>query len=89
MSIKIIDGFPSTSGDDYQLNVISFLKNAATTYPEVEVVSRKNNGDIFRYNYYEVFERVKRLANALEHLGAKAGDRIGVMDWNTYRHFEP
>lgn len=88
MSIKIIDGFPSTSGDDYQLNVISFLKNAATTYPEVEVVSRKNNGDIFRYNYYEVFERVKRLANALEHLGAKAGDRIGVMDWNTYRHFE-
>ncbi len=27
-------------------------------------------------------------ANALQRLGVKPGDRVGVMDWNTYRHFE-
>jgi fatty-acyl-CoA synthase len=29
-----------------------------------------------------------KLANALKNLGIKPGDRIGVMEWNTYRHFE-
>jgi fatty-acyl-CoA synthase len=88
VSYQIVDGCKSTSGDDYQLNTISILKSAAKTYPEVEVVSRKKDGSVFRYNYQQVHERIQKLANALRRLGVKPGDRVGVMEWNTYRHFE-
>jgi len=88
MSIEIIKGFPSTSDNDYQLNIITFLKSAANTYPDVEVVSKNIDGSIFRYNYYEAFQRVKKLANALVKLGVKPGDRVGIADWNTHCFFE-
>ncbi len=88
MSYQMVNGCPSTSGDDCQLNVISILKSAYRTYPEVEIVSRKMDGTIFRYNYKQAYERIQKLANALRNLGVKPGDRIGVMEWNTYRFFE-
>ncbi len=81
-------GCPSTSGDDYQLNLIAFLRHAANTYPEVEIVSKKHDGSLFRYNYQEAYQRVKKLANALVRLGVKPGDRVGVLDWNTHRYKE-
>ncbi|MDA8308137.1 MAG: long-chain fatty acid--CoA ligase [Deltaproteobacteria bacterium] len=88
MGFQLISGFPATTGDDYQLNTISVLRHASSVYPEVEVASRREDGSIFRYSYQEAYERVCKLANALERLGVKPGDRVGVMDWNTYRHFE-
>ncbi len=88
MGFQLISGFPETTGDDYQLNTISVLRHASSVYPEVEVASRREDGSIFRYSYQEAYERVCKLANALERLGVKPGDRVGVMDWNTYRHFE-
>ena len=88
MSYQVISGCPSTSGDDYQLNLISILKNAYKTFPEVEIVSRKEDGSIFRYNYQKAYERIAKLARALKKLGIKPGDRVGVVEWNTYRFFE-
>lgn len=88
MKWKIIKGFPATSQDDYQLNLITFLKFAARTYPEQEVISRNLDGSIYRSNYAYTYRRVQQLANALETLGAKVGDRIGVMEWNTHRFCE-
>ena len=88
MGFQVIRGCPATTGDDYQLNTISILRHASAVYPEVEVASRREDGSIFRYSYQEAYERVCRLARALEKLGVKPGDRVGVMDWNTYRHFE-
>lgn len=85
---EIVRGCPSTSGDDYQLNVITLLKHAARTCPEREVLSRNLDGSIFRYNYGQAHERVKRLANALARLGIKPGDRVGALDWNTHRYLE-
>jgi len=88
MTYSIIDGLPSTSGDNYQLNTSTIIKYAARTFPEVEVISRQIDGKLFRYNYREAHERIKKLANALIRLGVKPGDRIGVMEWNTHHHFE-
>jgi fatty-acyl-CoA synthase len=31
---------------------------------------------------------MQRLANSLESIGIKVGDRVGVIAWNTYQHFE-
>ena len=88
MQYSIVDGCPSTSGDNYPLNTSSIIRGAARTYPEVEIVSREMDGTLFRYNYGQAYERIQKLANALKKLGVKPGDRVGVMEWNTYRHFE-
>ena len=88
MTQEFIKGCPSTSGDDYQLNTITFIKGAARTYPEVEVVSRRLDGSLFRYNYGEAYKRMQQLANALVKQGIKPGDRVAVVEWNTHRYWE-
>jgi fatty-acyl-CoA synthase len=88
MNYSIIEGFPSTSGDDYQLNTSSIIKYANKTFPEVEIVSREIDGTLYRYNYGQAYKRIQKLANALVKIGVNPGDRVGVMEWNTYRHFE-
>lgn len=85
---EIVKGCPSTSGDDYQLNTINFIRGAARTYPEVEVVSRRIDGSLFRYNYSEAYKRMQQLANALVKQGVKPGDRVAVLEWNTHRYWE-
>lgn len=86
--MEIVKGFPATSQINYQLNVTTLLKHAARSFGKQEIVSRKCDGKLFRYTYKEAFERVKRLANSLASLGLGVGDKIGVLAWNTYRHFE-
>jgi len=85
--MKIIKGFPSTSQDDYPLNVTAILRHAIRNFAGQEIVSRTSGG-IFRYTYKDAYERIKRLANGLESLGIKPGDRVGVLEWNTHRYFE-
>src|SRR6188768_1651455 len=70
------------------LLVSSLIEHADRHHGDVEIVSRRVEGDIHRYTYSEAHARSKQLANALEHLGAKSGDRIASLGWNGYRHFE-
>ncbi|MCU0598541.1 MAG: long-chain fatty acid--CoA ligase [Desulfobacterales bacterium] len=86
--LKPIMGFPATSQDNYQLNVINILRHAARSFGRQEVVSIKLDGTKLRFSYNDVYDRVKRLGNALTGIGAQAGDRIGVIDWNSHRHLE-
>ena len=85
--MKIVKGFPSVSQDDYQLNVTTILRHAVRNFAGQEIVSRTSDG-IFRYTYKDAYERIQRLANALENLGIKPADRVGVLDWNSYRYIE-
>jgi fatty-acyl-CoA synthase len=85
--MKIIKGFPSNSLDDYPLNVTTILRHAVRNFAGQEIVSRTRDG-IFRYTYKDAYKRIQRLANALETLGIKPGDRVGVLEWNTYRYIE-
>lgn len=85
--MKIIKGMPSTMMDDYQLNLITILRHAARSFAKQEIVTWYPTG-AHRYTYTDCYERVKRLANVLESLGVKPGDRIGVLEWNTYRYVE-
>lgn len=88
MAQRTIRGFPATSNDAYPLNMITFLKHASRSYPETEVVSRNLDGALHRSTYAEVERRVRRLAKALTKLGLAPGDRVGALDWNTYRFME-
>jgi acyl-CoA synthetase (AMP-forming)/AMP-acid ligase II len=73
---------------DVPLMISSILKHGARFHHDVEIVSRTVEGPIHRYTYADLERRSKRLANALGALGVRAGDRVGTLAWNTYRHVE-
>jgi len=83
-----IRGCPSTMGDARQLNTTTLIRHAARTHPEQEIVYRTSDGGWARYTYADCYERVCRSANALRALGVGPGDRVGILDWNSRRHFE-
>ncbi|MFW9865463.1 MAG: long-chain-fatty-acid--CoA ligase [Candidatus Thorarchaeota archaeon] len=86
--MKIVKGFITQTGENYQLNVITLMKHGIRNFSRQEIVSRKIDGSLFRYTYKDSYERMKRLANALNTIGVKVGDRVGVMAWNHHQHFE-
>jgi fatty-acyl-CoA synthase len=85
---KIVTGYPSTMGDDVQLNTTTLIRHAARTHGDQQIVFRTPDGGWDRYTYGECYQRVCRAANVLRGLGVEPGDRVGVLDWNNRRHFE-
>src|SRR3954453_20583115 len=73
---------------DRPLLISQIIDFAARYYPDVEIVSRTVEGQIHRYGYRDAHKRAKQLAEALQGLGIKLGDRVGTLAWNTHRHFE-
>ncbi|MFX1490058.1 MAG: AMP-binding protein, partial [Promethearchaeota archaeon] len=86
--MKIVKGFIAQTGENYQLNAITLMKHGIRNFSRQEIVSRKMDGSLFRYTYKDSYERMQRLANALNTIGVQIGDRVGVMAWNHYRNFE-
>ena len=66
----------------------SLIEHAATHHGEREIVSHLVDGSTHRSNWREVGQRAKRVANALQALGVRAGDRVATLAWNTHRHLE-
>lgn len=83
-----VRGCPSTMGDARQLNTTTLIRHAERTHPEQEIVYRTPDGGWDRYSYADCYARICRSANALRALGVVPGDRIGILDWNSRRHFE-
>src|SRR5262245_22069068 len=73
---------------DRPLLISQIIDFAAAYYGDVEIVSRTIEGPIHRYTYRDAHVRSKKLAEALQALGIKLGDRVGTIAWNGYRHFE-
>ena len=70
------------------LLISSLVDYASTWHGGREIVSRDPAGAVHRSTYAEVAARAKRVANALDALGAKSGDRIATLAWNGSRHLE-
>ncbi|WP_332852210.1 3-(methylthio)propionyl-CoA ligase [Duganella sp. S19_KUP01_CR8] len=70
------------------LLVSSILDFAARHYGNSEIVSQRVEGDLHRYTFRDCQQRAKRLANALNGLGVRMGDRVATLAWNGYRHLE-
>jgi fatty-acyl-CoA synthase len=88
MTYEIVKGLPSTHGDHYQLNTTTLIRHAARTHPEQEIVFRTADGGWDRYTYGEAYTRIRKAANVLRGLGVGPGDVVGILDWNSKRHFE-
>jgi 3-(methylthio)propionyl---CoA ligase len=70
------------------LMISSLIVHAARHAADVEIVSKRVEGDVHRYTYQDAELRARKLAQALARLGCEAGDRVGTLAWNGYRHFE-
>ncbi|HKX95841.1 MAG TPA: 3-(methylthio)propionyl-CoA ligase [Methylibium sp.] len=70
------------------LLISSLIVHAARHHGDTEIVSKRVEGDLHRYTYAAAERRARQLAQALARLGCTAGDRVGTLAWNGYRHFE-
>ena len=70
------------------LLISSLVDYASAWHGSREIVSRDPEGAIHRSTYAEVAARAKRVANALDALGASPGARIATLAWNGWRHLE-
>ncbi|MDI1260616.1 3-(methylthio)propionyl-CoA ligase [Aquabacterium sp.] len=70
------------------LLISSLLTHAARHNGDVEIVSKRVEGDMHRTTWSEVELRSRKLAQALARLGLKPGERVGTLAWNGYRHLE-
>jgi 3-(methylthio)propionyl---CoA ligase len=64
------------------------LAHSARHHRGTEIVSRRTEGDVHRYTYWDCLVRTRRLASSLEGLGVRRGDRLATIAWNGYRHME-
>jgi len=70
------------------LMISSLIVHAARHAGDTEIVSKRAEGDLHRYTYRDAELRSRKVAQALARLGCAAGDRVGTLAWNGYRHFE-
>jgi fatty-acyl-CoA synthase len=68
--------------------ISSLVRHAARHAGDVEVVSKRVEGDVHRTTWAGIERRSRQLAQALTALGCEPGDRIGTLAWNGYRHLE-
>lgn len=73
---------------DWPLLCHRIIDHAKIQHGGREVVSRSVEGPIHRTTYAEIHGRALRVAQALDKMGIKEGDRVGTMAWNTWRHLE-
>ena len=64
------------------------IEFAARFHASAEVVTRTVEGPIHRGTWGDVARRARKLANALQAMGIKRGDRVATIAWNTHRHLE-
>ena len=71
---------------DRPLLISSLIEHAATFHPRTEIVSRLPEGTVHRTDWLGVRRRACQVANALQALGVRTGERVGTLAWNSYRH---
>ncbi|HAP31509.1 MAG TPA: fatty-acid--CoA ligase [Firmicutes bacterium] len=72
---------------EHPLLIKTMLNRANLLFPKKEIISRNPEGD-FCYTYGDFYKRVCRLANVLQQLGIKQGDKVATFAWNNHRHLE-
>ena len=74
---------------NYPLTLAQILEHARHIHGSKQVTTLLPDQTFHSYNYTALYERVKRLANAITQLGViQPGDRVGTYASNTYQHLE-
>ncbi|MGE3310186.1 MAG: fatty acid--CoA ligase [Limisphaerales bacterium] len=77
--------FPSPSSGRPSPLLIHRLLDRPRTWAPQQKITYRNSREL---TYTEFLERVRRLGGALTRLGVRAGDRVGVIDWDSHRYLE-
>jgi len=70
------------------LLISSLITHAERHHGDAEVVSRRVEGDIHRYQWRDVARRARQVAHALDAMQLALSDRVATLAWNGYRHLE-
>jgi fatty-acyl-CoA synthase len=71
---------------DYELRVPRLIDHAAREHGAREIVSRWADGSETRTNWAGIARDARKLAQALERMGLKPGDRVATLGMNHSRH---
>jgi fatty-acyl-CoA synthase len=72
----------------HNLLISSLIEFAEKHHGDVEIVSRRVEGDIHRTTWAGVAGRSRQVAKALDAWSLEAGARVATLAWNGYRHLE-
>jgi fatty-acyl-CoA synthase len=72
----------------YQLTLGGILERAGRLFASTEIAWRAHDGSLRRYTYGDFHERARRLAEALQRLGVKRGERVATLMHNDAAHLE-
>src|SRR6185436_5592678 len=73
---------------DQPLLISTLVNHVERHHGDVEIVSRRVEGDIHRYTYKAMAARARQVANALDDMNLGFSDRVATLAWNGYRHLE-
>ena len=73
---------------DYPLTLTALLERAGRYAANVEIVSRLPNRSMHRTTWGQLRQRALRLAECLQSLELKKGERVATLMWNHYAHLE-
>ena len=73
---------------DYPLTLTALLERAGRYAANVEIVSRLPNRSMHRTTWGQLRQRALKLAECLQSLGLKKGERVATLMWNHYAHLE-
>jgi len=79
---RIIEQTKSAYG--YPLLIKQLLHTPIVYAPDQEIIHR----DTKRFTYRELYRRISRLGSGLLKMGAKPGDIVAFLDWDSYRYLE-
>ncbi|MBX9978239.1 MAG: long-chain fatty acid--CoA ligase [Mycobacterium sp.] len=75
--------------NEFELTIQHVMRRMRTMHSGVEVVTMLDaEGSVARTTYGEVVRRADRLANALQAMGIRPGDRVATFAWNNQQHLE-
>jgi 3-(methylthio)propionyl---CoA ligase len=70
------------------LLISGLIVHAERHHGDGEIVSRRVEGDIHRYQWRDVARRARQVAHALDSMRLLFSDRVATLAWNGYRHLE-
>ncbi|MDM1404928.1 fatty acid--CoA ligase [Myroides marinus] len=80
MKIKTIEA--ASNAHAYQLLIKDILENSLRVNPKHEIVYK----DQVRFDYFELYKRIKQLCNLYVALGLEGGSVVGVIDYDSHRY---
>jgi len=73
---------------DFPLTLTHYLERARAYFPKSQITWRRPDKSVVSTSYEMFAARAGRLANALQRLGVREGDRVATLCWNHGAHLE-